>query len=344
MIRLGVFFVGKSGEHEVSLLSAASVLRAINREKYTPVMIGISKDGRFFRYEGEVENIENGQWQKDAQPIKVDDLPEIIDFALPILHGTFGEDGTIQGLFEMLNLPYAGCGVLGSASAMDKLVAKELFVSAGIPSCRYTGVISSLFEEKDAAAIAEKVGGYPCFVKPANLGSSVGISKATNEAELIEAVKLAARYDRRIIVEEGMNIREIEAAVIGNDVPFVGAVGEIVPSADYYDYKAKYLDGQSVMVIPAQIPQEKIDQVKEYAVRAYKALDLAGLSRIDFFMDKETGEIYINEVNTLPGFTKFSMFPGLMAEAGVPYPELIERIVDYGYERYNAKNSRETSI
>lgn len=344
MIKLGVIFGGKSGEHDVSLMSAASVLRALNKEKFSPVMIGITRDGKWMLHEGEIDEIENGTWEEKAKPLSIDKLAETIDFALPIVHGTNAEDGTLQGFFEIMNIPYGGCGVLASAACMDKIVAKELFVSAGIPSCKYIGFETKLFKEEDAKEIAEAVEGYPCFVKPANLGSSVGVSKANNEEELLEAIREAAKFDRRIIVEQGMNAREIEIAVIGNEEPVLGSIGEInTKQADFYDYSTKYTDGQSEMIIPADIPEETAAKLRDYAMRAYKALDCAGFSRIDFFLDRETGELYINEINTLPGCTKFSMFPSLMADAGVPYPELIERIVDYGYERYNAKNNRQTN-
>ena len=345
MIRLGVLFGGKSGEHEVSLMSASSILRAVDKTKYTPVMIGITRGGEWKLYTGDIDDIENDKWEASAAPFKVDDLKSTIDFALPILHGTYGEDGTVQGLFEMLDIPYAGCGVLASSAAMDKLVSKSLFLQEGLPTCRYEGVIMSQFNESDAAGIAERLGGYPVFVKPANMGSSVGVSKAENEKELIEGIYEAGKFDRRLIIEEGMNIREVETAVIGNDEPVAAVVGEIIPSSEFYDYKAKYFDGgQSKLIIPADLPEETSEKIREYALRAYKALDCAGFARVDFFADKETGEIYINEINTIPGFTNFSMFSALFGEAGIDYPHLIERIVDYGYERYNIKNSRKTNI
>ena len=345
MIRLGVLFGGKSGEHEVSLMSASSILRAIDRTKYTPVMIGITRDGEWLLYEGDIDDIEKDKWEESASPFKVDDLKSMIDFALPILHGTYGEDGTVQGLFEMLDIPYAGCGVLASSAAMDKLVSKSLFINEGLPICKYEGIIMSQFDESQAAGIAERLGGYPCFVKPANLGSSVGVSKASNEKELICGIYEAGKFDRRVIVEEGMNIREVETAVIGNDEPIAAVVGEIIPSAEFYDYTAKYFDGgQSKLIIPADLPKETSEKIREYAVRAYKTLDCAGFARVDFFVTKDKGEIYINEINTIPGFTKFSMFSALFKAAGIDYPHVIERIVDYGYERYNIKNSRKTNI
>ncbi len=345
MIKLGIIFGGKSGEHEVSLMSATSVLKAIDHTKYIPVMIGISRNGDWQLYEGEVDRIEDGTWEESATALSLDKLKETADFLLPIVHGTYCEDGTLQGLLEMLDIPYGGCGVLASAAAMDKLIAKELFLRAGLPSCRYVGVVLSQFEESSVSELAEAVGGYPCFVKPANMGSSVGVSKATNEKELLEAIRKAGKFDRRLIIEEGMNIREVETAVIGNDEPIVSVAGEIIPSAEFYDYTAKYFDGgQSKLIIPAEIPKETADRIREYAARAYRALDCSGFARVDFFVKKETGEVYINEINTIPGFTKFSMFPVLFGASGIEYPQLIERIVDYGYERYNIKNSRQTSL
>ncbi len=345
MIRLGVIFGGKSGEHEVSLMSATSVLKAIDRNKYTPIMIGIDRKGNWKLYEGEVDHIEDGSWEKSAVPLPIDDLKKTADIFLPIVHGTYSEDGTLQGFLEILDIPYAGCGVLASAAAMDKLIAKRLFEQEGLPSCRYTGVIVSQFQEEDVPKIAEAVGGYPCFVKPANLGSSVGVSKAANDQELLAAIRKAGKFDRRLIIEEGLNIREVETAVIGNDEPIVSVAGEITPSAEFYDYTAKYFDGgQSKLTVPANLPEETAEKIRNYAKRAYKALDCAGFARVDFFVEKDTGEVYINEINTIPGFTKFSMFPVLFGASGIAYPKLIERIVDYGYERYNIKNSRQTNL
>ncbi len=346
MKRIGIIFGSRSTEHEISLMSAASVLRAIDKTKFEPVTIGITKDGEWRLYEGDYDSIEQNKWVEKSKPLAVSDLKKVCDFAFPVLHGLNGEDGTIQGLFEMLDIPYAGCGVAGSSATMDKCIARDIFKCAGVPICKHISFISAEYHdnpEKITGDIAEKLG-FPCFVKPANMGSSVGISKVHSLEELDEALEEAARYDRRIVVEEGLNAREIEIGVIGNDHPEVSAIGEILPSEEFYSYHAKYFDGgETKLCIPADITPQQKEQIEAYAKRAYIASDCSGLSRVDFLVDKETGDIYLNEINTIPGFTAFSMFSLLWAEAGVPYPELIERIIDYGYERYNDKNHRYAS-
>ncbi|MGI6751849.1 MAG: D-alanine--D-alanine ligase family protein [Anaerovoracaceae bacterium] len=362
-MRLGIIFGGRSGEHEISLLSAASVVRTVKGIKgtpYEPVTIGITKEGKWLLYEGPEECIEDGSWQRiGEEALKRDpqrysfsvlssggkSIKDIIDFALPILHGPYGEDGTIQGLFEMIGIPYGGSGVTGSALAMDKLIAKGLFDAWGIPQVEYREVMREEVYGGNGlnGRIDEIEGdlGYPLFVKPANMGSSVGINKATNREELIGALKTAAEYDRRLVVERGIDVRELEIGVLGNYEPKVSAIGEIIPSKEFYDYTAKYLDGgKSDLCIPADISREIEEKLKVLAIKAYKVLDCAGFARVDFFMDKKTGEVYVNEINSIPGFTRFSMFPRLWEAAGVSYPEQIERIIELGYERYNAKNHR----
>nr|WP_315024804.1 D-alanine--D-alanine ligase family protein [uncultured Aminipila sp.] len=351
MIKIGVIFGGRSGEHEVSLMSAASVINALDKTKFQPFFFGITKEGKWKHFEGTTSEIENGQWERKAKDFNPGRLKEIIDFALPILHGPYGEDGTIQGMFEMLDVPYAGCGVLASAAAMDKAIAKDIFAKAGLPICKHAlsyvedftsaeGKIDQKLMADETEKIEAKVP-YPMFVKPANMGSSVGITKAKDREGLYKALLEAAKYDRRIVIEEGIDCRELETGVIGNHNPKAAAVGEILPSAEFYDYKAKYFDGgQSKICVPADIPDNIKEQIRDIAVRAYMALDCAGFSRVDFFLERNTNKIYINEINTIPGFTKFSMFPILWEEAGIPYSQLIERIVDFGYERYHAKNNR----
>ena len=350
-IRVGIIFGGRSGEHEISLMSATSVINAMDKEKYSLSFFGITKTGRWMSYRGPVENIESGKWEETAEDYNMGDLKKDVDFALPVLHGPYGEDGTIQGLFEMLDIPYAGCGVLASALAMDKAVAKEIFARAGLPVCKHVllyredledeeGQLSQKAVEKQAQDAMKELK-YPVFVKPANMGSSVGISKARDDESLAKAIMEAAKYDRRILVEEGINAREVETGVIGNHHPEAAEVGEILPSAEFYDYHAKYFDGgESKLCIPAPLSQEKREEIRDIAVRAYMALDCAGFSRVDFFIDKDTDKVYINEINTIPGFTKFSMFPLLWQAAGVPYGKLIERIIGFGYEKYKAKNKR----
>lgn len=343
MIKIGIIFGGRSGEHEISLMSAASVINALDKTKFEPFYFGITKEGKWKRFEGKIDAIENGDWEKTAIDFNPGNLKEVVDFALPILHGPYGEDGTIQGLFEMIDIPYAGCGVLASSAAMDKAIAKDIFARAGLPICKHTLIFTEEFAA-DPDAVIRKVEAevpYPVFVKPANMGSSVGITKAKEKEGLYEAIKEAAKYDRRIVIEEGIDCRELETGVIGNYNPQAAEVGEILPSAEFYDYKAKYFDGgQSKICIPVDITNEIRESIREIAVKAYLSLDCTGFARVDFFLEKETDKIYINEINTIPGFTKFSMFPLLWAAASVSYPELIERIVDFGYERYHAKNKR----
>lgn len=351
MIKLGIIFGGKSGEHEISLMSAASVINALSKSKFELFFFGITKEGKWKHFEGSTDMIENGAWEKTAKDFNPGRLKEFIDFALPVLHGPYGEDGTIQGMFEMLDIPYGGCGVLASAAAMDKAIAKDIFSKAGLPICRHALVYAEDFAETDGgegtacsqkiALEIEKKVPYPMFVKPANMGSSVGITKVKNREGLYEALKEAAKYDRRIVIEEGIECRELETGVIGNHKPQAAAVGEILPSKEFYDYKAKYFDGgKSKICVPADIPEHIKEEIRSLAVQAYTALDCSGFARVDFFLEKETDRVYINEINTIPGFTKFSMFTVLWAEAGVSYPELIERIVEFGYERYYAKNNR----
>lgn len=343
MERIGVIFGGKSGEHEVSLLSATSVIEAIDREKYDVVMIGITKKGQWKLYGGDVKDLADGSWEETAKDIEASDLKQLADFALPILHGPYGEDGTIQGLFEMLDVPYAGCGVLSSALCMDKVSAKKIFERMGLPTARYKLVYAEDVREDMDSVIKEVEAELPytLFVKPSNMGSSVGISKVRNREELREALTLAGKYDRRIIIEEGINCREVETGVLGNHKPEVAAVGEIVAKLDFYDYTAKYTDDAGTeLSIPAKLPRSTYEEIRGLAKKAYMALDCSGFARIDFFVDKDTGEVYINEINTIPGFTKYSMFPLMWKEAGLSFRELVERIVDLGYERYHAKNNR----
>ena len=343
MRRLGILFGGKSGEHEISLLSAASVIRAMEESHYRLVPIGITKSGEWLLYEGPPELIENGKWEGLGQRFEIGSLRQYMDIALPILHGPYGEDGTIQGLFEMLDIPYCGCGVLASALAMDKIASKQVFQQAGLPVCAYTWLPSERLVEglEEEIQRIEGLMPYPLFIKPSNMGSSVGISKAKNREGLVEALMMAARYDRRIIVEEAIPCQEYEAGVIGNYGNRVSVIGEILPSQEFYDYKAKYFDGgKSRMCIPADISPELSEELRDLASKAYEAIDGAGFARVDFFRDRGNGRIYINEINTIPGFTSFSMFPLLWRAAGLEYGELLERIVDLGYERYHAKNNR----
>ncbi len=368
-LRVGILFGGRSGEHEVSLLSAASILKAIDRKKFDVVPIGITKEGRWLAA-GDAHNLLAGA---EARPLRAGDpeatpgarqlhegIPTLmapepgpqgpegkaIDVVFPVLHGTFGEDGTIQGLFELAGIAYVGSGVLGSAAGMDKDVMKRLFVQAKLPIVRHVTLLRADWEKSPRKAIAQVEAAlkYPLFVKPANLGSSVGISKAHDRKELGPALDLAARYDRKLIVEQGVGgkssaARELEVAVLGNDDPQASVVGEIIPGKEFYDYEAKYLAEGSVPVIPARLSKAESKQIREMAVAAFRACDLAGLARVDFLMEPDgKRRIFLNEVNTMPGFTRISMYPKLWEASGIAYKDLISRLIELALERQQEKN------
>jgi D-alanine-D-alanine ligase len=382
-LRVGVLFGGRSGEHEVSLLSAASVLKAIDKEKYEVVPIGITKEGRWLTpahaerlLRGENPQEEGGRHLRAGDPqatpgaavlakgesVIVPPVPQShglipfastgpaaehaidVDVIFPVLHGTFGEDGTIQGLLELADIAYVGAGVLGSAAGMDKDVMKKLFAAAGLRIVKHVTLLRSQWED-DPKRITREVEGrlkYPVFVKPANLGSSVGISKVRERKELGPAIEMAAGYDRKIVIEEGVGgkkhkARELEVSVLGNDAPQASTVGEIVPAAEFYDYNAKYLDEGSQLLIPAKLSKKQMKDVQEMAVRAFLAVDCSGLARVDFLMDPKNEKIYLNEINTMPGFTSISMYPKLWAASGVEYPVLIDRLIQLALERHQDK-------
>lgn len=343
MKRVGFIFGGRSGEHRVSLMSATEIMLAAGETDIRQVMIGISEEGDWYLYQGAIEDIPSGRWIEGAEPLEISRLKELIDFAFPVLHGPYGEDGSVQGLFEMMGIPYAGCGVLASALCMDKSCAKDIFVKVGLPTCRYKLAFREKlpsYEGKKAEDILKSLGGT-VFVKPSNMGSSVGISKARTAEELTGALRLASKYDRRLIIEEALDARELETAVLGNTDIEVAEVGEIAAASEFYDYRSKYSSESGTrLMIPAELPNSVRDRIRDMAAKAYKSLDCAGFARVDFFMERNTGEIYINEINTIPGFTRYSMFPMLWNQAGVGLPALIERIVELGYERYNDKNNR----
>lgn len=381
-IRVGVLFGGRSGEHEVSLLSAASVLKAINKRKYEVVPIGITKEGRWLTY-ADAEKLLNGDYQPEieAKSLRAGDpqatpsaavlakgdavlVPPMpsessalvpfetsrplgasrainVDVIFPVLHGTFGEDGTIQGLFELADIAYVGSGVLGSSAGMDKDVMKRLFRDAKLPLVKHVTVLRSEWEKspRKVRKQIETALKFPVFVKPANLGSSVGISKAHDASELPAAMDEAAKYDRKIVIEQGVGgkkrkAREIECAVLGNDDPKASICGEIVPAKEFYDYDAKYIDEGSKLLIPAAISRAQQKQVQQMAIAAFQACDCSGLSRVDFLMDPVTERFYLNEVNTMPGFTSISMYPKLWAATGISYPELIGQLIQLGLERH----------
>ena len=392
-LRVGVLFGGRSGEHEISLLSAASVIEAIDKEKYEVVPIGITKAGRWVT-SGSAEQLLNGKgagkhlragdpaattpaaviakgegiivppepltaekrslapFESPAgeSPAAAHSAPHTIavDVIFPVLHGTFGEDGTIQGLLELADLAYVGAGVLGSACGMDKDVMKRLFAAARLPMVKHVTVLRSDWERdsKSARRLIEKKLRYPVFVKPANLGSSVGISKVHGGRELAAAMEAAGSYDRKIIVEQSVGgakgkAREIECSVLGNDQPQASVAGEIVPAQEFYDYNAKYLDEGSKLLIPAKISAAQQKKVQQMAVAAFQAVDCSGLARVDFLMDPKSGKIYVNEINTMPGFTSISMYPKLWAASGIAYPELIERLIQLGLERHAEKKKNQ---
>jgi D-alanine-D-alanine ligase len=382
-LRVGILFGGRSGEHEVSLLSAASVLNAIDKTKYEVIPIGITKDGRWLTAEhaerllkgGEEKHLRAGDpeatpgaavlatgesvvvppepahremgmapFQTDAHLRRAADRAINVDVIFPVLHGTFGEDGTIQGLLELADIAYVGAGVLGSAAGMDKDVMKALFRTAGLPIVRHVTVLRSAWENapRKVEKLVESKLKYPVFVKPANLGSSVGISKAHDRKELGPAIEEAAKFDRKIVIEEGVGgkknkAREIECAVLGNDDPKASVAGEIVPCKEFYDYDAKYLAEGSDLVIPAKLTKAEMKRVQTLAIAAFQAVDCSGLARVDFLMDPKSRKTYVNEINTMPGFTAISMYPKLWGATGVSYPDLIDRLIQLGIERHKDK-------
>jgi D-alanine-D-alanine ligase len=395
-LRVGILFGGRSGEHEVSLLSAASVLKAIDKNKYEVVPIGITKEGRWLTpahaerlLRGEQPHEESGRHLRAGDPqatpgaavlakgaaVIVPPVPQShglipfesvtpqtsgadrgidVDVIFPVLHGTFGEDGTIQGLLELADIAYVGAGVLGSAAGMDKDVMKKLFAAAGLPIVKHVTILRSQWE-RDPKKVTREVESklkYPVFVKPANLGSSVGISKAHDRKELGPAIELAAGYDRKIVIEQGVGgkqqkARELEVSVLGNETPQASIAGEIVPSAEFYDYNAKYLDEGSELLIPAKLSRKQMKEVQQMAVQAFQAVDCSGLARVDFLMEPgvrgKTAKIYVNEINTMPGFTSISMYPKLWAASGVEYAALIDRLIELAVERHGDKKKNRYS-
>ncbi len=362
-IRIGVLFGGRSAEHDVSLRSALTIMGALDPERFEVLPIGITRSGRwlsggdpmqaltaaspmFHLGDGEAASLETlgepetsvlvaraGSSATDSAPRS---LTEGVDIVFPALHGPMGEDGTIQGMLELAGVPYVGSGVLGSAVAMDKAVARTILDQAGLPQLPWRLVTRKEWQ-RDPEAIAGWIGeaiGFPCFVKPANLGSSVGISKVHGPEDFPAAMDLAGHHDRRIVIERGVNAREIELAVLGNDEPFASVAGEIRPEGEFYDYNAKYLDDTTELIIPARIDADLLGYLQGLGIDAFKALDLAGMARVDFFVEHDTDRVYINEVNTLPGFTSISMYPMLWEASGVPLGELVERLVHLALERY----------
>ena len=349
---VAVIFGGQSSEHEVSRTSAMLMLKGLNPEKYQVLPVGITKEGRWLIYNGPIEHVQTGEWEKYGVPVclppdatkkcllkivngSVKEIP--VDVVIPVLHGAWGEDGTIQGLLEMAQIPYVGCGVLASAVSMDKVYTKIIAKSARIPQAKYLWVHKADLQKKKESILdqVEKKLGYPCFVKPSNAGSSVGISKAKDRNGLWDALNYAAGYDRQIVVEEAIDAREFECAVLGNEDPIVSGVGEVLAAAEFYDYDAKYNNNESRTVIPAELEAEKVEEMRKLAKKIFRAVDGSGLARVDFFVDRKTGKVLFNELNTMPGFTSISMYPMLWAQEGMTETELMDRFVTLALERDN---------
>ncbi|MBL7155027.1 MAG: D-alanine--D-alanine ligase [Candidatus Portnoybacteria bacterium] len=365
-LKVAVLFGGKSGEHEVSLISARSVINALNKKKYEIFPIGITKQGQWIARPDVLKLLESKSAQikklppallsspdkkelvivKARQSGVMKYTPQKIDVILPILHGPYGEDGTLQGMLEMADIPYVGSGVLGSALAMDKIVMKMIFAQNSLPICQYHWFNRRDWQINQNQIIRriERNLQYPCFVKPANLGSSVGITKAHQRKELKQGIEEACQYDRRIIVEDGVNCREIECSVLGNEEPIVSVPGEIIPNREFYDYQAKYIDDKSQLIIPAKLTQKQKRQIQEMAKKAFVSLDLAGMARADFFIRKEDSRIFIDEVNTIPGFTQISMYPKLWQASGMKYSELLDRLIRLALERYQEKKKNKVEF
>lgn len=348
-----ILFGGVSSEHEVSLNSAKSVIENTPKDKYELILIGITKDGRWYRYDGDIALLPEDEWLKDESKL----TPAIIspdradhgiivfgektekiriDVVFPVLHGKNGEDGTIQGMLQVAGIPFVGCDMLGSACCMDKVITNTLADNAGIAQAKWLGLKEYEYNQNKEYFInkAKNYLGYPIFVKPANAGSSVGVSKATDDASLDKAIEIAFKEDTKLVLEEGIVGREVECAVLGNENPIASVVGEIVPANDFYDYEAKYINAESLLYIPARISEEKANEVRFAAINAYKALGCSGLTRVDFFVRESDGAVMLNEPNTIPGFTKISMYPKLFGAAGIEYGDLIDKLFSYAIEKW----------
>lgn len=351
-LRVAVLFGGRSGEHEVSLMSARSVLSVLDSAKYEVAQVGITREGTWLTGDDVLDKFEKNKTE-GLLPVLVSPDPSEkgiyvfegfsglrkwsdIDVFFPVLHGTFGEDGTLQGLFELADVAYVGAGVVGSAVGMDKGVFKDVMVAEDIPTVDTLVVQRSEIQNDMVSVIekAEKMCEYPFFTKPANLGSSVGVTKCNSRSDLQEGLMEAASFDRRVLIQKGIrNAREIEVSVLGNDDPVASICGEVLPSREFYSYESKYIDGTSELQIPASLPHEVSESIRDYAVRAYKAIDCAGMARVDFFVEKDTHRIHLNELNTIPGFTKISMYPKLWEASGLPYAKLVDRLIELALER-----------
>jgi D-alanine-D-alanine ligase len=359
--RIGVLFGGRSTEHEVSILSARSIISAIDPERFDVVPLYVDRNGRWLvgaslseltqaQDSGSYVYLPPDPTQRTLVPAGGGDpiLPGLprLDVVFPVFHGLNGEDGTIQGVLELANLPYVGSGVLGSALGLDKIYMKRAFTAVGLPVVEYLAITRRSFEEDPDAFLnqVESRLGYPCFAKFANSGSSVGTSKAHNRGELLKGLRLAAGFDRKLLVERGIEARELEVSVLGNDAPEASVVGEVVPAREFYDYEAKYLDEGSRLIIPAEIPGALSERIRLMAVQAFQAVDAAGMARVDFFLERGSDRVYINEVNTIPGFTRISMYPKLWEASGLPYRHLLERLIELAIERFEDKQRSQTAI
>ena len=353
-LRVGVIFGGRSGEYDISLMSARFVLSMLDPHRYEVTQVGITQDGAWVTSENVLDAMQKGTlaglesatllpdpaWagihiiQKSQRDFVMKLLTKL-DVIFPVLHGTFGEDGTLQGLLEMADIAYVGAGVLGSSVGMDKGVFQDVMLANHIPVTDGMVVLRSELSEHmdEVIAQAESMATYPLFVKPANLGSSVGVSRCTSRADLLEGILEAARYDRRILIQRGVNGREIEVSVLGNDAPEASVPGEVVPSREFYSYEAKYIDNSSELHIPAPIPEKTATLARQLAVKAFKAIDCQGMARVDFLLDRDTGELFLNELNTIPGFTDISMYPKLWEASGLPNAKLVDRLIELAMER-----------
>jgi len=364
-IRAGLIFGGKSGEHEVSFCSASSIIKAIDKDKYTVVPIGITKEGRWISPQDSELALQSGKIEGKSTVILLNDPSgrtlvridnnqrfdkssalERLDVIFPVLHGPYGEDGTVQGLLELADIPYVGAGVAASAISMDKDLMKTIFQQKGLPILKWMTIKRKEWQKDKEKILSLIQNGfeYPLFVKPTNLGSSVGITKVHKKEELEKAIDLASSYDRKILIEEGLEeVREIECSVLGNDEPQVSVVGEVRPAGEFYDYDSKYIDKKTQLIVPADLPDGVSRKVQEIALRAFKAVDAAGMARVDFFVSKKENKIYLSEINTIPGFTSVSMYPRLWEASGIPYPDLIDRLIQLALERYQDKKQNKIS-
>jgi D-alanine-D-alanine ligase len=361
-LRIGVIFGGRSGEYEISLMSARSVIGVLDPQRYEITQIGITHEGTWVTGENVLEAMEKGKtdhlhtavlfadptWEglsviRKTEQGNMVELFAKLDVVFPVLHGTYGEDGTLQGMLEMADIAYVGAGVLGSSVGMDKGVFQAVMQANQIPVIETIVVLRNDLTQRmdEIIAQAEELAAYPLFTKPANLGSSVGVSKCHNRSDLIEGLMEAARYDRRILIQRGVNGREIEVSVLGNDAPEASVPGEVVPSREFYSYEAKYIDNASELLIPAPIPEATVRLARELAVRAFKAIDCQGMARVDFLLDRDDGELYLNELNTIPGFTSISMYPKLWEACDLTYPRLVDRLIELALERKAEKNKTE---